>query len=400
MSREEDFLNKMNSAENNDGMSSSLYIDELIFGENNEKVNGKEESGALIIQHNFDEIINKVNDRILADLAIDFLNIPELDKVLTKKFAEISRRTINITPKTFREFYQSFINKSFGHKEYIVKNIEKLTKELGYEFLFDATQLIKGQNQEFDKKLNDMLEKNLLEISKVLLRKKVYMNDFQNENKDLQDETIKEYAETLKIMIEELLKSEKKKPIDIDILGNGAYSNVYKIGEKVIKIGMPKEKYNIPNHRRILQPLIRTNFIKNGKNIFCIEVEDEVDTEFTESEKTDEMLYKIYKELREAGLIFTDISWENIGKLKKDNKPSLGSKEMYVSPNSVGFDKELTEEPLKKGSIVILDKDYIYKEDDDDITFFEKTMECENRYEEEKEKEVEKQKEDIDWEER
>ena len=100
----------------------------------------------------------------------------------------------------------------------------------------------------------------------------------------------------------------------------------------------------------------------------------------------EEKLYQIYKELRQDGIIWTDIRWDNLGKLKKSNIPMLHGKEMYVSPDSIGFDKELKggkEDILQKGDIVIIDSDYIYKENSSHITFFEQSTKFERRYQQE-----------------
>ena len=136
----------------------------------------------------------------------------------------------------------------------------------------------------------------------------------------------------------------------------------------------------MPNHRRILQPLTRINFAEDGQDIFCIEINDEVDTEIKEEEKNSEILYKMYKELRSDGIIWTDIRWENIGKLKRRNRPTLNGIEMDVAHNSIGFDKEIVDGILEKGVFVIIDTDFFYKEGQENIYWSKKAEEFEERY--------------------
>ena len=190
-------------------------------------------------------------------------------------------------------------------------------------------------------------------------------------------------------MIKELLADQHKSPSDIVQIGVGSSTNVYLIGNKVLKVGAPKVRYNIPNHKRILQPLTRKNFTsRNGCPFVNVEITDYVSTyidqeakrkvaisslkedgkiENTENLSDDDILYLLYKEIRDSGILITDFAWRNLGVLQKENTPTLHNQKIKVSPNSVGLYPPIENDILEKGEIVYIDLEHIYKEDDKNI---------------------------------
>ena len=191
-------------------------------------------------------------------------------------------------------------------------------------------------------------------------------------------------------MLDELLHSENCRYSDINSVTSGGYSQVYKIGNKILKVGKPRASYSIPNHRRLLQPLIRTNLIDEENNnipIACIEIQDGVDLSETISK---EELYYIYKELREDGIIWSDAKIGNIGKLRRDNVPTLEGERMDVAPNSVGFINEKNDSELSTGDWVIIDSDFVYREDDPNLDWAVNSysQEFERKYQSEKAKAI------------
>ena len=307
--------------------------------------------------------------------------------------------------------------------------------------IFPAIQKIKGTSEQKDEMLNRYLEDNKLTIVKELLKECVYY-------KDVSEEEINGYAETLTIMIDELLQDENQRYIDIQYLKSGQFSQAYQIGEKVIKIGMPRATYYIPNHRRILQPLARKEFKEKKRNnrVFaCAEIVDLVNPLRPEDWK-EETLYQVYKDLREDGLVWTDIKYDNLGRLRRKNVVTFEGKEIWVAPEAVGFidedpkdehqekyqkdktilegrqkenvlssgleefsveddneehllgeqEKDLAKDtqkegrrnqrklPLEAGDLVILDSDFIYKDSDPNIVWAdERVKKFEQRYQQE-----------------
>ena len=187
---------------------------------------------------------------------------------------------------------------------------------------------------------------------------------------------ISDFIPTITRMIDELLIDQNVRRFDIEVLGIGGYSKAYQIGEKVLKIGEPRETYKIPNHPRILQPLTRTNLIderNRNKVSACVEISDRTD-KLRDEEKQVEKLYQIYKELRDDGIIWADARFSNIGKLRKKNAPN--GEEMNVDPQAVGMDKTVNGRTLKTGDWVIIDTDYIYKQEDKDLIEWPKDTHC------------------------
>ena len=251
--------------------------------------------------------------------------------------------------------------------------------------------MIKGIAEDLNNKLNEQLEKKKSGIMLYILDKSTEYRSTDIDDTQRED-VIKKYADTLEIMVNELLNSESKRMIDINEIGCGSYSNVYEIGDKVLKVGGKRKTYNIPNHKRILQPLTRTNlFDEAEEKIFgCIEIADkvEINPNRDEDDSDDEILYSIYKELRDDGIIWVDIRPANIGKLKNPNIPTLNQEEMYVAPNSVGFDKELKGEVLDSDQWVIIDTDFIYSAEDPNIMWSVLFESFEKRYQQEQQEKI------------
>ena len=106
---------------------------------------------------------------------------------------------------------------------------------------------------------------------------------------------------------------------------------------------------------------------------------------------TDEDAYLIYKELRDDGIIWLDAKRENLGRLEKDNIAYF-NEPLYVKNETVGYISETLrqDKPLQKGELVIIDTDYLYRENDFDVTLLDRRVNtdfyqiCEQRYQEEK----------------
>lgn len=170
-------------------------------------------------------------------------------------------------------------------------------KDLDSRFYNDLNEKITNNKQEYIK--GNLLKKEIRGIDK---------------EKDLDNLT-----SITTLMIDELLEEEHKNYVDISF-SEGKYSLVFIIGDKVLSIGDRKE-YDIPNHRRILQPLIRPNIsslTSSTDSLYTtmIDVSERVDTE---SEISEEELYLVYKELRDSNILWTDVKKENVGRLIKPN---------------------------------------------------------------------------------
>ena len=331
---------------------------------------GKVKTVDEIIYDNFEVILERTLKFDKKDLLEMLIKDSNTRYVIKEKFDIIleSLKECDINSKI--NITQLF-NKTEGFQEINEVFMEDFIEEiLSSHNFFEDIQEIKGISKNIDAKAENILESRQEEITSKLLYNAVIYK--QPEDYPYEKE-LNTYAITLSTMIKEIMESEGKKWIDLTFKGKGGYNDVYEIGEKIIKIGIPRKTYNISNHPRLLQPLIRTNYFcdKDGEEILaCIEICDKVELienkkEYGKEEKN--KLYQIYKELREEQIIWTDARFENIGILKRDNIPNLNGEEMYVSPDSVGFNNELEQSYLKKGDWVIIDSDYIFSKEDPNI---------------------------------
>lgn len=222
-------------------------------------------------------------------------------------------------------------------------------------------------NQNQSQWLNIFKGKNILK----------YVNDCREYEGIPDDYTLSEYVEAIysdnellddvdkdiiKQLIKEISSDQGLDPMNIQYLGQGAYSTNLKIGEYVLKTGSPRGTDTIPNSKRILAPIIRQNVTKS----MFVEVQDVVDAQWYEGmddKEVEKILYEIYSDLRDEGIYWTDIKKENVGRLLRDNTPEY-MQDGQVLPRfdtSVQMTGDLAvNETLKKGDYVIIDTDYIF----------------------------------------
>ncbi len=163
--------------------------------------------------------------------------------------------------------------------------------------------------------------------------------------------------DTIRILIEELANQEDIQLHDIKHLDTGGYSNVLKIGSKVLKLGKKRKNFSVKNNKRFLA-CIREEIKSLFSNdiIITYEITEMVDTKHNSMVN----IYELYKELRDQGLIWTDCHKDNVGILLKDNKVYYKGIDK-VDRNATGYTTDNTE-ILKKGDVVIIDNDYIFTE--------------------------------------
>lgn len=163
---------------------------------------------------------------------------------------------------------------------------------------------------------------------------------------------MKDYFDIVFMIIDEVRKNENVGFSDIDRISMGGFSSVYNVGNKVIKIGT-RMNYTFTDNPYIVKPLLRRSF--GG---IVVEVTEKVDTNIHVDEN---QLYEMYSNLRDMGLIWTDIKSANIGRLLKDNKYYWNS-ELSDSSKARELNEKVGEVELKKGDLVLLDADWIFTE--------------------------------------
>lgn len=189
------------------------------------------------------------------------------------------------------------------------------------------------------------------------------------------------YRSFIFLLLDEISKNESTSISSTEFIGTGGYSAVFAIKTKVIKIGIERKTPHFPNNPYILKPLLRKTITIDNIPIF-FEVIEKVDTNINDITK--EEIYKLYKNIREIGLIWTDVKIDNVGRLIKDNK-IYWYENITPSDETLEFTKTIGNHQLKKGELIVLDGDYIYNENDHNInskmsnlqTEFEKTYQKE-----------------------
>lgn len=242
--------------------------------------------------------------------------------------------------------------------------------------IIDIKRLMELKREDkFVSKINAYIDNNpYIMVNSIIdiLKTKILNNKKINFNK---------YRSFIFLLLDEISKNESTSISSTEFIGTGGYSAVFAIKTKVIKIGIERKTPHFPNNPYILKPLLRKTITIDNIPIF-FEVTEKVDTNINDITK--EEIYKLYKNIREIGLIWTDVKIDNVGRLIKDNK-IYWYENITPSDETLEFTKTIGNHQLKKGELIVLDWDYIYNENDHNInskmsnlqTEFEKTYQKE-----------------------
>lgn len=181
--------------------------------------------------------------------------------------------------------------------------------------------------------------------------------------------------ELIAMFIEDIMKHENVTAKDITKAGSGKTCSNLKIGEYILKVGTTRRTKEFRNSSRILQPIIRREIAVNSDEKLFIEVQNEVDVDWAKPQnKPYEVMYQVYRDLRDDGLLWTDIRFANIGRLKKDNRVNYTTlvhdenenkieKEIEPEEKATGL-KGMPSKVLKAGEYVLLDTDFVFDVND------------------------------------
>ncbi len=247
--------------------------------------------------------------------------------------------------------------------EYI-KNKNYLKKYLHNKNYFDAItkksnnllSLKEYTSNDFliNKKIAKIIDQNARLFTKQILNKAI--KDFRMEY-DIIPTNLKIIEQINYLIIKEIVDNEKVKISSIKLIGRGEFSDVYQIGNKIIKLGKKRGTKTFPNNPYIVKPLLRKEFELGEKTKIFVEVCEKILTNCCTKEDVDE----IYKKMRRLGLVWIDVKQKNLGKLLKDNK-IYWYKPLSPSDTALMLQEYRGSEELKKGDVVICDADYIYDE--------------------------------------
>ena len=224
--------------------------------------------------------------------------------------------------------------------------------------IIDIKRLMELKREDkFVSKINAYIDNNpYIMVNSIIdiLKTKILNNKKINFNK---------YRSFIFLLLDEISKNESTSISSTEFIGTGGYSAVFAIKTKVIKIGIERKTPHFPNNPYILKPLLRKTITIDNIPIF-FEVIEKVDTNINDITK--EEIYKLYKNIREIGLIWTDVKIDNVGRLIKDNK-IYWYENITPSDETLEFTKTIGNHQLKKGELIVLDGDYIYNENDHNI---------------------------------
>lgn len=277
-------------------------------------------------------------------------------------------------------------NEKIGNLQTILKLVEESPLDL-----ILIAQSLNGYSEKTDRIIEETMQKHSMDIAKFLFSTEKTRLFMMDKNDKIDEEG---YSRVIERIMAEITKKQNLRLSDIESLQKGAYTRPYQFGNMILKVGLPPKTYNMPNSKYFLQPLVRLQLKSDNKVPFaCIEVTSRTDTRFTYSEKTEEKLYNFWKKIRDEGKVWTDVRWENVGKLIQKNIPIHDGKPMYSSSNATGLDNCNLGEPLGPGELVVIDLDWVYYENDPNIKWptngFGKKFE--DRYQNERQHKIEEE---------
>lgn len=186
-----------------------------------------------------------------------------------------------------------------------------------------------------------------------------------------------EYAKRIAL---ELLHAQNLNIKDLKNLKPGAFSDVFSVGDFVLKIGLARQTKELPKHDRILPSLLRFE-VKEGGDAVSTFVE--VQPKVTICRDEDEMMsygtdpkYDVYSDLRDSHIVWGDAASRNLGfiensimvpdglfsKLKKELEMTKGVTIYHEdNPKFVNHEQDRFGRPY----LYVVDTDFLYQVDEE-----------------------------------
>lgn len=317
---------------------------------------------------NIDIFTDKTIEELL-DLRLDSYVYNNIFQRATKK-QRLKFLKLSLDKKVALDFI--IFNTYEGEMEFIKDNIVEFAT-----FSNDLFHLREFVEDDFSclERLNNYIDNNPKQVVTSIIN-----TTFRSSNDNINKESL---SELLCLIIDDIKDSEKIRYSDIKYINKGGFSSVFMIGDKVLKLGKDRQSSSFPNNPYIIKPLLRKNIKIDSEDLF-IEVTEKCST--NTSNKTEEDLYNLYKNIRDLGLVWTDVDFRNVGVLLKDND-IYWKDEINPSDKVLELDTFRGDAKLKKGDLVILDADFIFDENDPNIIEPDncyKKVPFEERYQKEK----------------
>jgi len=168
------------------------------------------------------------------------------------------------------------------------------------------------------------------------------------------------------LIIDDIMKNENVDSYScIKKIGFGRSSNVYRIGNKVFKIGRSKMRLtpNYPNNPYIIKSVMR-RIVKFDDEELIFEVQEYVPSYVPTMKERERM----YLNERKLGIIWIDPNKASFSKLEKENK-IYWNRELNPSNEALSLTTTVGNDiMLHKGDIVINDADGFYTPNNDRLS--------------------------------
>lgn len=244
----------------------------------------------------------------------------------------------------------------------IIENISSKIDIFDIKKYLDNYEELKETTKNYFNANEDFIIERMYNFANILF---LYYEDEQGNNKEKRKTVIN----ILKMIIDEICQKEGITFGDMKKLDEGAFSNVYQINDKVIKLGIDRKTRIIPDNPYIVKPLMRRAFVVDesreyGEQLF-IEVTERVIPLSKQTDNIEEIMYDLYSKMRDLGIEWLDVKEKNVGILLKDNIIHWPDN-LAPSNKVLGLkdSKNKNDIVLRKGDYVVLDADIEFYEED------------------------------------
>jgi len=250
-----------------------------------------------------------------------------------EKFEEYKDFILNPKFNSVIDILIEKLSKKTEFREFLKKNFNQIRDSFNINYVIRLYKIIKDVIPEEYEKHKFVIEQiynpAYKKLDNLYKNEEIAGKDYSTMMKLIDATCAKIIIQNKTNEIEEFIKTVSE-DTSYEIITMGANSIVIRAGNKIIKIN-EKERdsgFDIIDHPRILRPIIRKNISINPEQPLYLELQEEVDT----TNITEKDVLEVYKELREAGIKWCDPRIQNLGR--------------------------------KEGELIILDLDYIFREDD------------------------------------